>query len=140
MRIDTDLADHLMEQVSAYLGSPISDYITFTFHDDDLGDGDPIATLLISGFENDMHTGRFKFEGDGTDQITGNVIKSGRASYFIISTSNGSYGECFRGSVGVWADTEADIHFNERDWSEGDILIISGLTLSIPKGDLAVFD
>ena len=137
MQIDSTLADSLMGSISDYLGDPIliddPDGFTFKFFDTE---GSEIASLIITAFETTSIPGMYEFKGDGGgSQITGDVIKSGRVASFKIE--NTAHGVCFIGSAGSWSDA-ADISFNERQWSSGDIIILTGLSMSIPLGSFTI--
>jgi len=138
MLIDQNFASEIMSFVSEYMfGDPVdSSRISFIFKDES---DNEIANLSILGFEV-VSGNKYRFVGEYSGgQIAGNITATGRATTFEISTTYLSHNLCFSGSVGGWTDS-ADIKFNERDWVEDDVILISELTLELTPGSFTIID
>jgi hypothetical protein len=126
------IVDKMMVEVKNTICGNMITALTFSFFD---AAGLTLTTLDITDLQQaEGLVDTYNFIGEtGTQTVIGEIILTGTASYFSIFDN--VYGnECFRGSVGEISDINADIKFNDREWTVDDIITLTNLSLKIDKG------
>lgn len=132
MRAYEDVVDPVMVALRTALCNDTFDSISFIFYN---SDDDPLCELVIT--ELTIENNYIYFIGeDDTGTVMGEITESGIASYFLIKNFNGD--TCFEGSVGESGDAGADIKFNDRSWTAGDMITLSELKIRFDMGEVTL--
>jgi len=89
--------------------------------------------LQLDAFGTDA---QYQFKAlDGGTSLKASVITSGRVSEFTIDGElpSGGQAEVLSGSVGG-LNSDSDIRFNRRDWSESGVITLNNLILILRQG------
>jgi hypothetical protein len=135
MEVGTGLRTDMMEALKDYFGISNDDATNLKFRIYQAG----YSSLSDYMVELEVHSlslideiaQKYRFNGQVDDgYLIGTVISTGVPAFFVMATQDQlDDGETpIKGSIGLHG-TSADITFNETQWTEGDIVTISELTI-----------